>query len=79
MTIRRADEQKDYHKIWDIFTKVISTGDTYVFDPMTPKETLHQNWFADYMDTFVAVDDNAEIWGTYIIKMIMRKHYSKTP
>lgn len=68
MTIRRADEQKDYHKIWDIFTKVISTGDTYVFDPMTPKETLHQNWFADYMDTFVAVDDNAEIWGTYIIK-----------
>jgi len=68
MKIRKADQQKDYDKIWDIFTNVISTGDTYVFDPNTPKDTLHKNWFADYMDTFVAVDDNDEILGTYIIK-----------
>jgi ribosomal protein S18 acetylase RimI-like enzyme len=68
MNIRRAEELKDYDKVWDIFTNVISTGDTYVFDPETPKDTLHKNWFADYMDTFVAVDDNEEIVGTYIIK-----------
>ncbi len=68
MNIRIADEQKDYNKIWDIFSNVISTGDTYVFDPQTPKEALHKNWFADYMDTFVAVDDNEEVLGTYIIK-----------
>jgi L-amino acid N-acyltransferase YncA len=68
MKIRRADKQKDYDKIWEIFTKVISTGDTYVFDPLTPKETLHKNWFADYMDTFVATNENDEILGTYIIK-----------
>ncbi|MNK15426.1 hypothetical protein D3C87_335640 [compost metagenome] len=53
MTIRKADDQKDYDKVWDIFTNVISTGDTYVFDPNTPKEALHHHWFADYMDTFV--------------------------
>lgn len=68
MTIRTADQQKDYDEIWDIFTSVISTGDTYVFDPETPKETLHKNWFAEYMHTFVAVDDHNQILGTYIIK-----------
>ncbi len=68
MTIRKADEKNDYDKIWDIFSNVIQTGDTYVFDSNTPKETLHKHWFADYMDTFVAVDENDEISGTYIIK-----------
>lgn len=68
MNIRRADVLKDYDKVWNIFTNVISTGDTYVFDPKTPKESLHKNWFADYMDTFVAIDENEEIVGTYIIK-----------
>ncbi len=68
MIIRKADEQKDYEKIWDIFATVIATGDTYVFDPNTPKAALQKNWFADYMDTFVAVDDDGEILGTYIIK-----------
>lgn len=67
MNIRRADKEKDYDKIWDIFKSVISTGDTYVFDPDTPKDSLYKNWLADYMDTFVAVEEN-EILGTYIIK-----------
>lgn len=68
MIIRRADERTDYGKIWEIFSSVIKTGDTYVFDPNSPKEILHKTWFADYMDTFVAVDENDEILGTYIIK-----------
>lgn len=68
MKIRKADKEKDYDKIWNIFSKVISTGDTYVFDPNTPKESLEKHWFADYMDTFVAVNENGEIPGTYIIK-----------
>ncbi|WP_310555164.1 hypothetical protein [Flavobacterium sp.] len=62
MNIRKADEQNDYVKVWDIFTNVISTGDTYVFDPKTKKNKLNKHWFADYMDTFVAVDDNNEIF-----------------
>lgn len=67
MEIRRADKQTDFDKVWDIFENVISTGDTYVFDPNTPKSSLHKHWFAEYMNTFVAVD-NGEILGTYIIK-----------
>ncbi len=65
--IRKADVLKDYDRIWEIFKKIISTGDTYVFDPNTPKETLSNHWFAGYMDTFVA-EENDTIVGTYIIK-----------
>lgn len=68
MTIRKANKEKDYEPVWEIFRNVIATGDTYVFDPNTPKEHLEKHWFADYMDTFVAEDENGEITGTYIIK-----------
>ena len=66
MKLRKATK-KDYEGIWNIFSTVISTGDTYVFDPKTDKETLQQHWFAPYMDTFV-LEENGEILGTYIIK-----------
>lgn len=58
----------DFDAIWEIFKQVIKTGDTYVFNPKTPKEDLHKNWFAPYMDTFVLVDENQAVLGTYIIK-----------
>ena len=57
----------DYDPIWDIFSNVIKTGDTYVFDPKTPKTDLKKHWFADYMQTFVA-EEGRTIFGTYIIK-----------
>ena len=68
MQIRKANEEKDYDAIWEIFSAVIQTGKMYVFDPNTPKSSLHNNWFADSMDTFVAVDPQGEIFGTCIIK-----------
>ena len=68
MTIRKADKEKDYDSVWEIFSNVIKTADTYVFDPRTPKKSLTSLWFADSMDTFVAVDDDGTIFGTYFIK-----------
>jgi len=66
MIIRKATES-DYDQVWEIFSKVIQTGDTYVFDPQTPKSDLKKHWFADYMQTYVAVDNDV-IVGTYFIK-----------
>lgn len=68
MTIRKADKKKDYDSIWEIFSDVIKTGDTYVFDPNSPKESLAKLWLADNMETFVAVDDDGAMVGTYFIK-----------
>lgn len=66
MKIRKATPN-DYDAVWNIFKNVIQTGDTYVFDPNTPKSALQKHWFADYMQTFV-VEENGEILGTYILK-----------
>ncbi len=66
MKIREATP-KDYDAIWEIFKKVIKTGDTYVFDPKTQKKDLTKHWFASYMKTYV-VEENNKILGTYIIK-----------
>lgn len=68
MTVRKADRIKDYDQIWEIFSSIVETGDTYVFEPNTPKEALQAHWFGEHMDTFVAVDDNGSIRGTYMIK-----------
>jgi len=67
MEIRKANKFKDYNGVWDIFSAVIKTGDTYTFEPDTPKEDLEKYWFSDYMKTFVAAEGNV-IFGTYIIK-----------
>lgn len=66
MNIRKAIDQ-DRHEVWEIFTAVIQTGDTYVFAPDTAKEDLDKHWFSPYMDTYV-LEENGEILGTYIIK-----------
>jgi L-amino acid N-acyltransferase YncA len=66
MTIRVATHS-DYDQVWEIFQYVIKTGDTYVFDPNTKKEDLAKLWFASYMKTYVAVE-NENIIGTYILK-----------
>ena len=66
MKIRKATE-KDYNQVWEIFSRVIETGDTYVFDPKTSKSDLRKHWFTDYMQTFIA-EENGTILGTYIIK-----------
>ncbi|NJO87657.1 MAG: GNAT family N-acetyltransferase [Chloroflexia bacterium] len=64
--IRKATSS-DFEAVWDIFCQVVKSGDTYVFDPNTPKEDLQNHWFAPNMHTFVLEKDSS-IPGTYIIK-----------
>lgn len=64
--IRKAN-LRDYDAVWQIFSSVIKTGNTYVFDPETPVEDLQKHWFADAMKTFVA-EREGKVVGTYIIK-----------
>ncbi len=66
LTIRKA-VKTDYDPVWDIFSQVIQTGDTYVFDPRSPKSDLEKLWFAPNMQTFVA-EENGVVVGTYILK-----------
>ena len=66
MIIRPAEES-DKDAIWRIFHGVISTGETYVFDPDMPRDEALAYWFRSDTHTYVAEHDG-EIVGTYIIK-----------
>lgn len=66
MKIRKGRES-DYSDVWKIFRRVIKNGDTYVYDPNTPKENLETLWFAENMETYVA-EIEERIVGTYFIK-----------
>ena len=66
MQIRQATEA-DYDAVWEIFEAVVKTGVTYVFSPQTSKQDFKKYWLADYMTTFVAVEEE-KVLGTYIIK-----------
>jgi L-amino acid N-acyltransferase YncA len=63
MFIRRATEP-DFEAIWEIFKKVIETGDTYVFAPNTSRKDAFIYWFGDGVTTYVAEDDG-RIVGMY--------------
>lgn len=66
MRIRPADSN-DHEAIWRIFHDVISTGDTYVFDPTTPRTEALAYWFRADTHTYVA-EHEGTIIGTYIIR-----------
>jgi len=68
MIIRKADIDKDYDEVWVIFSNVISGGDVFSFEPNTSKADLKKLWFADNMDTFVAVDNLGKVIGSYYVK-----------
>ncbi|PSL03446.1 GNAT family N-acetyltransferase [Cecembia rubra] len=68
MEIKKADIERDYDGVWEIFSDVIAGGDAFSFVPETPKCDLKKLWFADIMDTFVAVDKSGKIVGSYYIK-----------
>ncbi len=66
MIIRRASKN-DIDAIWEILQSVISGGDTFVFDPTTPKTEMLDYWFKEGTFIFVA-ETNQSVVGTYIYR-----------
>jgi L-amino acid N-acyltransferase YncA len=65
-SIRKATES-DFDAIWQIFHEVVSTGDTYTYDPATPRSVAHETWMEGNVTTYVALMDD-EVVGTYILR-----------
>jgi len=63
----RAAIESDKTAIWNIINAVISTGETYVFDPETPRDEMLEYWFAPDKHVYVAEQDG-EIVGTFWLK-----------
>jgi L-amino acid N-acyltransferase YncA len=66
LTIREAS-QFDADAIWDIFHRVVARGDTYVFEPGTPRQEALAYWFTATTRTYVAESDS-KVVGTYILR-----------
>jgi len=63
----RAAADSDKPAIWQIIKSVISTGDTYVFDPETPEDEMLDYWFAPEKHVYVA-EEGGVIVGTFWLK-----------
>jgi L-amino acid N-acyltransferase YncA len=66
VTIREASEH-DRDAVWEVFHAVVATGDTYVFDPETPREEALAYWFRPDTRTYVA-ESEGRVVGTYVLR-----------
>jgi L-amino acid N-acyltransferase YncA len=66
VTIREASEQ-DRDAVWEIFHAVVAGGDTYVFDPATPRDEALAYWFQQGNRTYIA-ESGGRVVGTYVLR-----------
>ncbi len=63
----RKCRQEDRDAIWEIFSRIVSSGDTYAYDPNISKDDALKEWLEKPLATYVAIE-NDKIIGTYFIK-----------
>jgi ribosomal protein S18 acetylase RimI-like enzyme len=68
MTDIRLFEEGDWHGVWQILEPVFRAGETYAFPPGITEEEAHRVWVELPGATFVAVDGQCEVLGTYYLK-----------
>lgn len=66
MNIRPASAA-DFDAIWPIFHETASAGETYAYEPGTPKEEAFRLWMELPRAVFIAEQDGA-VLGTYYLK-----------
>jgi len=64
----RPIEEKDWDAVWRIVEPVFRTGETYAFSPDIGKKEAFRVWVSAPAATFVAVDGNDDVVGTYFLK-----------
>ena len=67
ISIRKIEED-DKEAVWRIIEYVIAQGDSYTYDPETPRDAALEDWCGPEKETFVAIDDDGKIVGTYYVK-----------
>lgn len=64
----RPFEENDWPSIWYFMEPVFRAGETYAFSPDITEKESYNFWIEVPAATFVALDDNQKIVGTYYIK-----------
>ena len=68
MTTIRQIRQDDWPATWRILLPVFRAGETYSFEPTISEVEAHSVWVDQPEATFVALDDEKNILGTYYLK-----------
>jgi ribosomal protein S18 acetylase RimI-like enzyme len=61
-------EEWDWGATWRIIEPVFRAGETYAFSPDITEKEAHKVWVEAPSATFVALEKNKDILGTYYIK-----------
>jgi RimJ/RimL family protein N-acetyltransferase len=64
----RPFDERNWTGVWQVIEPVFRAGETYAFSPDITEQEAHRYWIEMPTQTFVAVDENNEILGTYYIK-----------
>lgn len=67
MEIRKYKDT-DWAQVWTIIEKVFRAGETYAFSPEVTEEEARKIWIELPQETYVAIDQENIILGTYYIK-----------
>ncbi|NNF97327.1 MAG: GNAT family N-acetyltransferase [Halobacteria archaeon] len=67
MDIRKYQET-DWVQMWPIIEKVFRAGETYAYSPEITENEAHKVWVELAQETYVAIDQNGVVLGTYYIK-----------
>ncbi len=67
ITIRLFQAQ-DWTETWKVIEPVFRAGETYAFSPDITAEEAYKVWIEDPAATFVAINSNQAIGGSYYIK-----------
>ena len=63
----RKYRKEEIDAIWEIFSRIVISGDTYAYDPDISKNAALKEWLEKPLATYVAVEDG-KVLGTYFIK-----------
>ncbi|MEI5006854.1 GNAT family N-acetyltransferase [Streptomyces sp. PmtA] len=70
MLIREATAQ-DWDRIWPFWSRIVSAGDTYAWDPDTDEPAARALWMAPSHRVFVVEDED----GTLVASAYVRPNY----
>jgi ribosomal protein S18 acetylase RimI-like enzyme len=68
MTTIRLYKESDWPAVWQILEPVFRAGETYAFPRDISEKKAYKSWISTPKETYVAVDQEGAILGTYYIK-----------
>jgi RimJ/RimL family protein N-acetyltransferase len=68
MTLVRRYQDNDWPTVWPLLQATFEAGDTYAYSPQSTEAEIHKVWVELPAATYVALDAQGHLLGTYFIK-----------